>query len=225
MTTLKSLGYSTITPQQYVQWLQGNNAGLPAKPVLVTFDDNIANAAPATQILINKGFRATMTVVSGFADFPDGWNFAWTDLQAMKATGVWDFQLHAGPQGHALLSGQTCNLFYTCRLTGETPAAYQTRVINDINAGEAAMQSHGLTSGPTVTYAVPWDSWGQDSTDTAVTSFFPSYLASRFPVVFHQDWGYVYGMNRRYRFEIHKDTLLTAFTAALGDTRFNKAGF
>jgi hypothetical protein len=34
MDALVSLGYITISPEQFVAWLNGNSAGLPAKPIL-----------------------------------------------------------------------------------------------------------------------------------------------------------------------------------------------
>ena len=60
MDTLKSLGYQTISPQQYVNWLQGDSSTLPTKPILVTFDDNIANAFPAAAVMKARGLAATM---------------------------------------------------------------------------------------------------------------------------------------------------------------------
>ncbi len=73
MNRLLLLGYTPITPEQYVAWLQGVQTGLPFKPILITFDDNIANAQAATAILKARNFKATMYVVTGFADLPDGW--------------------------------------------------------------------------------------------------------------------------------------------------------
>jgi peptidoglycan/xylan/chitin deacetylase (PgdA/CDA1 family) len=225
MNLLKTLGYSAVSPQQYVRWLQGNNSGLPAKPVFITFDDNIANANAATSVLTSLGLRATMYSVSGFADNPDGWNMDWAQLTALRSSGVWDIQLHAGPQGHYQITTQACVNFYACRLTGETSAAYQTRVINDLTAGENALISRGLMSGPSITFATPWDDWGQTSSDTVPSSWFPGYLASRFAVVLQQDYGYGSGgFDRRYRFEIHSDTTLAAFEAALSNTRFTRSG-
>ena len=43
MAWLASNGYQTITPQQYTAWLAGKAVTLPAKPVLITFDDAFPN--------------------------------------------------------------------------------------------------------------------------------------------------------------------------------------
>ena len=60
MNLLASSGYSTISPQQYADWVYGRNPNLPAKPILITFDDNIANADTISPVLAAKNFRAVM---------------------------------------------------------------------------------------------------------------------------------------------------------------------
>lgn len=224
MSTLFLAGYRTITPQQYANWLAGNTVGLPAKPILITFDNNIANTQAAVSILATYGFTATMHVVTGFADSPQGWNMDWTALAALKAAG-WTIQLNAGPRGYsAITPAQACSSYYPCRASGETAATYQARVESDIAAGLTALQTRGLITGPSITFATPWDDWGQTSTDTTVTSWLPGYLASQFQVVFQQDWGYVAGSKRRYCFQVLASTTLAAFNAALTHTRFARSG-
>ena len=221
MDKLLSLGYSSITPDAYVAWLHGKApTNFPTKPILITFDDNILNAYPAGAIMKARGLSSIMFTVSGFADFPDGWNMDWTTLHEMQASGAWHIQLHAGPLGHSQFTSGTCVDYLACRLPGETAAAYETRVDDDLSSGLAALQQHGLLVGNTMTFALPWDDWGQTGTDAAVTGWLPQYLADRFDVVFDQDWGYAPGFNRRYRFEVHSDHTMADFEAALSDSRF-----
>ena len=173
MNQLKALGYQTITPQQYVNWLQGDASTLPPKPVLVTFDDNIANALPAVAIMQSVGMAGVMYVVSGFADAPDGWNMDWTQLASLKASG-WTIQLHAGPLGHALMAqSPNCPYFNGCRLPNEPLATYQARVASDLDQGIAKLQQYNFITGNSVTYALPFDFYGQGTTDTAVAGWFP----------------------------------------------------
>ncbi len=65
MQALKSAGYRTITPQDMEQALKEGAYLLPAKPVLITFDDGFRdqyeNAWPVLQSL---GLRATFFIVS-----------------------------------------------------------------------------------------------------------------------------------------------------------------
>ena len=93
-------------------------------------------------------------------------------LASLQASG-WTIQLHAGPLGHALMT-QTpnCPYFNGCRLPNETPAAYQARVQSDLDQGIAKLQQYNFISGNSVTYALPFDFYGQGTTDTAVTGWF-----------------------------------------------------
>ena len=94
-------------------------------------------------------------------------------LARLQANGWW-LQLHAGPLGHALMT-QTpnCPYFNGCRLPNETPAAYQARVQSDLDQGIAKLQQYNFISGNSVTYALPFDFYGQGTADTAVTNWFP----------------------------------------------------
>jgi len=158
-----------------------------------------------------------MYVATGFADKPDGWNYDWTQLSALVASG-WSIQLTAGPNGGSQLPG--CTSYYACRIGSETAAAYQARVAADIAAGQHALISRGLLSAPSVTFATPYDDWGQASGDSAVTSFLPGYLASQFAIVFHESWGYVPGFNRRFRFDVLSTTTAGDFISGLSNALF-----
>jgi hypothetical protein len=222
MDALRARGYQSITPDQYVKWIHGDVATLPPKPILITFDDGIANALPAVDILRTRGYVATMYAVSGFADFPQGWNLDWAQLAQLKAAG-WTIQLHAGPNGHGLIRGQFCSTFYACRLPGESVAEYQTRVAVDLNAGEQALHARGLISVLSLTFSAPFDDLGflTAAQDPVPAAFLDAYLSQRFAVVFNQRFGFRAGGNHRYRFELTNETTLDAFVAALDDTRFD----
>ena len=43
LTWMKNQGYTSINLTQYDNWLAGNNAGLPAKPFLITVDNGTQN--------------------------------------------------------------------------------------------------------------------------------------------------------------------------------------
>ena len=76
MAALAAAGYATVTPAQYVAWLDGINLRLPAKPVLITFDDAFWSDTFATPILAQYGFHAVMFVVTGYADELYGTEYA-----------------------------------------------------------------------------------------------------------------------------------------------------
>ena len=144
MSWLHSHGYQTITAEQYVTWSTAGRVMLPAKPVLLTVDDGIANFyAGATPVLRHFGFTMVSMVVSGFAQGAQdgvrqykGWDAGWAQLGNLPAS-TWQFAFHAGPDGHTLTSGTGCQYFYPCQRAGESAAAYKARVTRDIDAGLA----------------------------------------------------------------------------------------
>ena len=120
-------GYRTITAGQYVAWATGQDLLLPAKPVLLTVDDGIANFyAGATPVLRHFGYTMVSMVVSGFAQGAQdkvrqyvGWDASWTQLRNLPSD-VWEFAFHAGPEGHST-DDATCAYFYPCQRPGSRP--------------------------------------------------------------------------------------------------------
>ena len=231
MRYLDDAGYDTITPTQYKKWVYGEDVSLPARPILITFDDGQASAQLATPVLEDYGFAATMYVASGFADGdfggPNGekdWYLSWDELEEMRAAGPWILQFHAGPLGHAFVrdpADPSCHRFYPCRF-GEDDATRQARVKSDVAQGLGAMRSafdlpadwRGST------FAVPWDDAAQSGATTE--PWLAAYFASQFPVVFVQET-YAGNVNhQRYRFEVHNPHDLTRFESGLSSTRFTR---
>jgi peptidoglycan/xylan/chitin deacetylase (PgdA/CDA1 family) len=65
MEYLRDAGYRSITPEQYERWVSGEDVPLPAKPILITFDDGQSSLQLATPVLKQTGFATTVYVVSG----------------------------------------------------------------------------------------------------------------------------------------------------------------
>lgn len=199
MAYLSAQGYTSITADQYLQAASGDGTQLPSKPILITFDDIIANALPTTAVMAKYNFFAVWFVVTGFADSPQGWSMSWTGLTSAMAAG-WGMEIHAGPLGHT--TNGTCS-YYGCRMDGETDDQYRARVVADLDAGEQKMVTQlGLSSKRVEMIAVPFDDRGQGGKDAVVQAFMLDYMSARFRVVFHQDWGFKPGGSRRYRYEV-----------------------
>ena len=107
MDYLAEQGFTTITGRQLVPWLEGA-AGLPARPVVVDFDDHsMISYKNALPVLRERGQTATMFVISGVADgdpWLDGnpladteaWSVArmrWRELEKLVEAG-WDIAAH-----------------------------------------------------------------------------------------------------------------------------------
>ena len=88
MQYLKNNGYTSITPDQLIAYLD-HGVKLPNKPVLITFDDgyedNYVNAYP---ILKKYGFKATIFVVTSFLDKNKKGYMSWDQAREMDANGI-----------------------------------------------------------------------------------------------------------------------------------------
>jgi Polysaccharide deacetylase len=229
MKDLHDAGYETITPSDYVSWLRGEEVRLPAKPIVLTFDDGQTSAELATPVLERYGFEAVMYVVSGFADGAfggpsgePGWYLTWDQLRDMRATGAWIMQFHAGPRGHAHIDDPrdpTCHRFYSCRF-GEDEATWRERVKSDVAQGLGALRTaFDLPDGwQGSTYAVPWDD--TVTSEPTPDPWLPAYFADEFPVVFVQESWTGPANNQRYRHEVHNPESIAEFRSALSSPRF-----
>lgn len=220
-------GYQTISAQQYTDWATGKSVLLPAKPVLLTVDDGIANFyAGATPVLQHFGYSMVSTVVSGFAQGAQdgvtqykGWDATWTQLASLPS-GTWSFAFHAGPQGHVPAVGAGCPYFYTCQRAGESASSYQARVEEDVNAGVAAEQSYLGSRVDTSMWAVPFNDLAQDPDEPqsgqTPQRWLEDYATSRFAVVFVD--GYTSRSNQHYRYEVHGTDSLAFFASQVDRT-------
>ena len=71
---LGARGYTGITAREWLQALNGTGK-LPAKPIVITFDDAYANIAEhALPVLQSQGFRATVFVVTSLIGRTNEWD-------------------------------------------------------------------------------------------------------------------------------------------------------
>jgi Polysaccharide deacetylase len=185
LSYLHAQGYRTVNLTQYLAWMKGNTSGLPAKPLLITFDNGIGNLLQgAVPVLRSYDDTAVAFLVSGFADGAAGvckgtpiagqaqintqpgcpvdnigWDLTWSQLQALP-TSVYQFALEAGPSGHFVQDyDPNCTQFYACKAPGETDAQYEARVRADQNTGLAEIQKH-LKNVNTNGWVVPYSDLG-----------------------------------------------------------------
>ena len=241
MAYLHRQGYATITPQQYANWLNGVRQLLPAKPILLTFDDAFVSDTQATPVLEKYGFNAVVFVISGYANGDYGSIYAgWSTIQTMASDG-WMIQLHAGECGHAFLpyappsclAGLDRSLMtpadyqYYIWPFGQTDAQYEARVTGDITAGEAAIQAHlNFPAGwQSTVFAAPFGAWGNGQNrwlisywDSIFETVFVQYIAGSDQVAAHAD-------HVRYRLELGYAAQSAAFLAShLSNAAFSRAG-
>ena len=208
MSWLHSHGYQTVTARQYVSWATGGQVMLPAKPVLLTADDGIANFyAGATPALQHFGYTMVSMVASGFAQGAQdgqrqykGWDATWTQLSNLPS-GTWEFAFHAGPAGHVVASGTDCPYFYPCQRPAEAAAAYQARAAHDdayLDSLAAQIRDYGHDV--VVSWAPEangnWNSWGAPQTPVADYRAAWAHVMSRFTGAPNVTW--MATINRTY---------------------------
>jgi hypothetical protein len=213
---LKAQGFQTISPSQYLNWTQGSQAILPAKPILLIADNGIENfLAGAQPILKADGFTMAVAVISGFADGAsgicsapnyqpscpsaneNGWDATWTQLRALSPS-VYSFILEAGAAGHFVQNyDPNCTAFYACKMPGETVAAYEQRVTFDLGAGQAEITARlGFSRFSAGLWVVPYSDDGYGACGLlgctpqpydGPSGWLPAATASSFPVAFVED--------------------------------------
>lgn len=92
MTYLKNEGYHSIHFEDLQEgWYNGRP--LPAKPILITFDDGYEdNYTAAYPILLRTGMKATIFAVTGSIGLPG--RLTWDQLHEMESSGLIDTQSH-----------------------------------------------------------------------------------------------------------------------------------
>jgi peptidoglycan/xylan/chitin deacetylase (PgdA/CDA1 family) len=218
MEMLRRGGFHTVTIAQYVRFLQGDDSGLPSRPLLITFDDGRLDSYRGTdKILAAYGFRATMFVIAGDVERKSRFYLDWEELRRMDESGRWDIQEHAGvghvnvrydEQGHTGPAYSHRRMFENGEL--ESFGDYRRRVVGDILWAKQTMREQipGFTPWA---FAVPFGDYGEGSTnDARIPQFLDRFLGRQFRAVF-LTWPPDYSTPsddhaRLPRIEVHQDT-------------------
>ncbi len=93
MQALKLAGFQTVSIAQYNRLQHGDVSGLPARPILITFDGGrLDSFRGADKVLAREGYRATMFVITGAVIARNPLYLSWTELQRMRSSERWDVQ-------------------------------------------------------------------------------------------------------------------------------------
>jgi peptidoglycan/xylan/chitin deacetylase (PgdA/CDA1 family) len=222
MQMLRRMGFRALSIAQYVRLLGGDSTGLPARPILITFDDGrLDSYRGADRVLQEYGFRATMFVAPGQIRADDAQFLTWKELAAMTKSGRWDVQELAGAPPRRVAydaRGRTAPFYAVRRYTRsgglESLADWEQRVTTDVFAGDDSLREH-LPGYRALTFAVPYGDYGQLATnDPRIPRLFRAFLLRRFATIFAGGGG---GYSTRAalhavagRFELYTKTSLYA---------------
>lgn len=96
IATLKEAGYNAITYEQYYDYVI-NDAPLPDKPIIITFDDGYSsNYMYAYPVLKKYNTKATIFVITDRRGLALSINphFSWNQAREMQSSGIIDIQSH-----------------------------------------------------------------------------------------------------------------------------------
>jgi hypothetical protein len=192
LALLKHLGYATISSRQWADFRAGRSAGLPRKPILLTFDDGrLDTYRGADGVLERARMRATVFVITGQVERGNPFYTSWQELHRMRDSGRWDIEPHANA-GHEEIpvdaAGDRAPYYaargYTRSGGRETLADWEARVGGDLFALRRQFAAQGMVPHA---FAVPFGDYGQRAAnDPAIPRLLSGLLTRQFGSFFTQ---------------------------------------
>src|SRR4051794_18857486 len=97
MTEIHHAGYRTVDLRTFADFMAKKPVHLPARPLLLTFDDARADSWTGGDGILKKlDYTAVMFVDVGRVDAGDREYLTWKELGSAEASGRWQPQLHSG---------------------------------------------------------------------------------------------------------------------------------
>ncbi|WP_028060017.1 polysaccharide deacetylase family protein [Candidatus Solirubrobacter pratensis] len=166
LALLEHLGYTTISTREWAAFRAGKTAGLPAKPILLTFDDGrLDSYRGADAVLQRMGMRAAMFVITGEIEKRSPFYLTWAELHRMQDSGRWDIEPHAH-EGHVEVAvsatGAKAPFYAARRFTRsqgrESLQGWKARVSADLSALRKRLAAQGMQPHA---FAVPFGDYGR----------------------------------------------------------------
>ncbi|WP_197375415.1 polysaccharide deacetylase family protein [Mycolicibacterium baixiangningiae] len=171
LAALRAAGYSSITSDQYVDYLAGGV--VPERSVLITFDDGTHGLwTHADKILERHGMHAASFLITGNVGANRPYYLSWQEIERMARSGRWDFQSHTRKM-HArlpvdaagtLASEMTHRRWLPDKNRLETLEEFETKIRKDLQASVQDILDHGLPR-PTL-FAFPFSEGFNDHGDS-----------------------------------------------------------
>ena len=191
LTMIKHAGYQTIDLPTFVSFVQGDPVELPARPLLLTFDDARADSWTGSDSILEKlGFNAVMFVDVGRVEDGNPEYLTWQELETAQSSGRWQLQLHSGHGHRQIQYGPGANdygAYYAYEQQYESFAGWRRRVRSDIDWGQNELADHIPAQEP-LAFAPPYGTYGQNGTnEPRIPDDLLDWLTGRYAAVFTQD--------------------------------------
>lgn len=226
LAMLAAAGYRTISTAQLLGWMGG--ARLPARAVLLTFDDGVDGLYRyADPILAEHGFTASTYLITGAMRDQPGYHLSWDEARALGSSGRWTLEAHshdahrriavdrAGRTGPALTNrawlGQPGRL--------ETLEEYTARITADVAAQQDDFSRHGLPA-PRL-FAYPYSAVDGPTNDPKIPAVLRGVIRPQYAAAFVNEYGAAtstpagVGAGELRRIEITGATRPAGFVAAV----------
>ena len=187
IATLKASGMNPVTAADLARSRSGEGV-LPDNAVLISFDDGRTDAFLwADPVLEQADWKATMFVITSAAEQNSLYYENWKHVAERAGTGRWDIQSHSAAMHveQAVASGPPLPAL-TSLTPGESLAAYQSRVADDLDTSVGAIEEH-VGAAPQA-FAYPFGAYGAERVnDPRLRSVLANELRQRFELGFEQD--------------------------------------
>lgn len=160
---LKEHGYETVTMADVIAFVHGEGT-LPARPVMLTFDDGYYNNLVYVQPLLEKyDMHAMISIVGSYTDQytetpdfnPSYAHVGWEQVCELAALGNFEIQNHSYDM-HALWPRRGSD-----RRAGESDNGYRDAFFEDTALMQQQLKRHGINA---TTYTYPYGQVGTNTT-------------------------------------------------------------
>jgi peptidoglycan/xylan/chitin deacetylase (PgdA/CDA1 family) len=191
MLLIDHAGYETITLDEFVSFVKGEEVSLPPRPLLLTFDGGRLDSWTGSDAILRRlGFNAVIFVNVGHVEEGDRGYLTWRELNRLQGSGRWDVQLQSGTGGQLIKYGprpDDVGPFYAYRGSEEIIGGWRERVFSDVTYGEEQLAHHVEGYRP-LAFAPPYGNYGQAGTnDRRIPRLLLDRLLLSFEVVLTQD--------------------------------------
>lgn len=171
LTALRAAGYTSITSDQYVDYLAGGP--LPERSVLITFDDGTHGLwTHADKILERHGMHAVSFLITANVGANRPYYLSWQEIERMARSGRWDFQSHTRKMharmpvnaDGALASEMTHRRWLPDKNRLETLTEFETKIRKDLSGSVQDIADHDLPR-PTL-FAFPFSEGFSDHAES-----------------------------------------------------------
>lgn len=163
LRALKAKGYESVTLAEVKAFLKGYG-DLPARPILLTFDDgHYDNAYYAKDILRREGYTAVLNAIGCFTEYssthekdhPEYSHLTWEEIGELARSGVFEIGNHTYAM-HAYKPR-----FGVKRRRGESAEAHRRALESDLDKMESALL--GKSGVIPVAFAYPFGAYDEES--------------------------------------------------------------